>query len=85
MDGSKHKVVPSSFIGFLVKNILWQFSSDLKFELLVHEKLFLPAFRAFLGNQKLRWCCSKQGTYFHLLSLAKRGSTLPFPLRIRRS
>ena len=46
-----------SFIGFLVKNILWQFSSVLKFKLLVREKLFLPDFRAFLGNQKLRWCC----------------------------
>ena len=42
------------------------------------------AFVVFLGSQKLCRLCSKQGSYFHLLSLALRGVFLPPPLRRRR-
>ena len=40
-------------------------------------------FQNFLGPKKLRQLCPKQGTYFHLLSLALRGSPLPPPMRRR--
>ena len=61
----------------------WKFCSDFKDFLSIHMYLFLSAFRTFYGGQKLCQLCSKQGTYFHLLSWTLKRAPISPPLRKR--